>query len=553
MAQRRLLHLQGKRRTAMVVIGVLVLAALLVPLLVSGDNEPPGAFSVPVRGFVSGVISAPGGAFLRDRFGRVVVLHGVNAVYKRAPFELYPAPGKPFNFSGQDANRIAALGFNVVRLGMLWQGLEPGTAGPNDPAICRPGPPGDPGQFDQTVLDSYLSKLKRTVDLLGRRHIYTLLDMHQDVYSELFGGEGAPAWAVCTDGLPAGPMPGRWSRTYASPALRVAFGHFWRNDVVGNLQGEYDRVWAAVASFFRSDPWVIGYDPINEPFSTVTQDVQQHDLDAQIECLYTGSARPGRNEDQDLLVSCPRDDPKIGLIPTILSADPRHLVFYEPDIFSSRDGPNYVGPMDLPNLVLNFHTYCPNRNGVTGDPTDLTACISHEAATLSRRAGERVLLGSNRQPAGPAWLMGEFGATSNPSLVAAVTATANQHLVGWVYWQWKFYGDPTGSSHEALVGGSGKLRPTALALSQVFAEAVAGSPTSMSFDSSTGAFDLSYTPDPAVRAATLVVVPKTGHYLHGYCAAVSGGAIVSKAGSRTLEVANEDTSHVDVRVTPGSC
>jgi endoglycosylceramidase len=548
-----MLRHKNNRRAATVVIGVLVLALVLVPVLLSGDNEPPSPLSVPGQRFVSGVISAPGGVFLRDRFGRVVMLHGVNAVYKRAPFELFPAPGKPFNFSERDAGRIAALGFNVVRLGMVWQGLEPGTAGPNDPAICRPGPPGDPGQFNQTVLDSYLSNLKHTVDMLGRRHIYTLLDMHQDVYSELFGGEGAPAWAVCTDGLPTGSMPGRWSRTYTSPALNVAFQHFWRNDVVGDLQGEYDRVWAAVASFFRSDPWVVGYDPINEPCSTVTQDVQQHDLDAQIECLYTGTARPGRNEDRNLLVSCPRGDPKIGLIPAILSADPRHLVFYEPDIFSSRDGPNYVGPMDLPNLVLNFHAYCPNRSAVTGDPTDLTACVSHETTTVSRRAGERALLGSDQQAAGPAWFMGEFGATSNPSLVEVVTATANQHLVGWAYWQWKFYGDPTGSSHEALVGGSDKLTPTALALSQVFAQAVAGSPTSMSFDAPSGAFNLSYTPDPAVKAPTLIVVPRTGHYLHGYCASVSGGTIVSKPGSGTVEVVNQDDSHVDVHVSPGSC
>jgi len=45
------------------------------------------------------------------------------------------------------------------------------------------------------------------------------------------------------------------------PGLSAAFEHFWNNDVVGNLQGEYDQVWAAVASYFRNDPWVIGYDP----------------------------------------------------------------------------------------------------------------------------------------------------------------------------------------------------------------------------------------------------------------------------------------------------
>ena len=66
-------------------------------------------------------------------------IHGVNAVYKHPPYELYPDPGKPWNFSAADASLMARLGFNVVRLGMTWSGLEPGTAPANDPAICTPG------------------------------------------------------------------------------------------------------------------------------------------------------------------------------------------------------------------------------------------------------------------------------------------------------------------------------------------------------------------------------------------------------------------------------
>ena len=192
--------------------------------------------------------------------------HGVNAVYKLPPYELYPAPGKAWNFTDADGRLMARLGFNVVRLGMTWKGLEPGTAPANDPAICTKGTPHDPGQFNQAVLDRYLNKLNETVTLLDRFHIYTLLDMHQDVYNEMFDGEGAPNWAVCTDGLPNTDPPGRWSRNYATGAAGAAYANFWSNDVVGDFQGEYDRAWAAVASFFRGNPWVLGYDPFNEPF-----------------------------------------------------------------------------------------------------------------------------------------------------------------------------------------------------------------------------------------------------------------------------------------------
>ena len=160
------------------------------------------------------------------------------------------------------------LGFNLVRLGIEWQALEPGSGGPNQPKICTPGAPGDPREFSQAVADAYLAHVKATVDLLARHGIYTLLDMHQDVYDKLFRGEGAPEWAVCTNNVPIVPKGGRWSNNYSNPQLDTAVGHFWHNDVVGDLQGQFDLVWHTVAKYFKDDPWVIGYDPYNEPFST---------------------------------------------------------------------------------------------------------------------------------------------------------------------------------------------------------------------------------------------------------------------------------------------
>jgi len=44
----------------------------------------------------------------------VVFFHGVNVVYKHPPFEVYPDPGKAWNFSAADASLMARLGFNVV-------------------------------------------------------------------------------------------------------------------------------------------------------------------------------------------------------------------------------------------------------------------------------------------------------------------------------------------------------------------------------------------------------------------------------------------------------
>ena len=89
---------------------------------------------------------------------------------------------------------MAQLGFNVVRLGIIWKGLEPGTDPINDPAICTPGAPRTPGpdQFNAKVFGAYMDRLETTVALLARYGISSLIDMHQDVYNEVFGGEGAP-------------------------------------------------------------------------------------------------------------------------------------------------------------------------------------------------------------------------------------------------------------------------------------------------------------------------------------------------------------------------
>lgn len=137
----------------------------------------------------------------------------------------------------QDAAAITGLGFNMVRLGIIWAGIEPGTLKANNPAICTPGLPQDPHQWNPVTASRYLSKVQQTVDLLGRYHVYTLLDMHEDVYSTGFRGEGAPDWAVCTNGLPIKTLPGRWSNNYASPSLNAAVRNFWKNDVVGDIQG----------------------------------------------------------------------------------------------------------------------------------------------------------------------------------------------------------------------------------------------------------------------------------------------------------------------------
>jgi endoglycosylceramidase len=503
---------------------------------------------------VSGVIGAPGGPYLRDASGRVVFFHGVNAVYKHPPFELFPAPRKAWNFSAADASLMARLGFNVVRLGVTWSGLEPGSAPPNDPAICAPGRPSNPHQFNQAVFDRYMNRLRTTVELLGRFHIYTILDMHQDVYNQMFDGEGAPGWAVCTNGLPSVDPPGRWSLEYSTAAADMAYGHFWRNDVRGDLQGQYDNVWGLVARAFRGNPWVLGYDPFNEPYSKSLIRFGDAQFDSRLECFYTGTAHIGALSHGAHSMRCPAQDPADGVLPTILANDPTHLIFDEPDNYASRGFPTYLGPMNLHHLVFNVHVYCGARSPVTGNPTDVGACVRQEVHSLGIRAEDRPEMASRAQPDGPAWFVSEFGATSDPAMLAAVTARMDAEQVGWTYWAWKYYADPTGSADESLVMANGRLRSTAMVLSQVYPQAVAGVPVSFSYSPLSDVFNLAFVPNHRIHAPTVVFVPTELHYPNGYCARATGARVTSPSGSDQLTVENARSGHsVTVSVAPGRC
>ena len=506
-------------------------------------------------GTVSGTIRAPGGPFLYDSSGRVILFHGVNAVYKYAPFELYPDPGKPWNFGPADAREIARLGFNVVRLGITWQGLEPNGPGPNDPSICRSGRPSTPHLYDPLLARTYLDRLTRTVDLLGRYHVYVLVDMHQDVYSQAFRGEGAPLWAVCTNTLATLPLGGRWSHNYVNQALAVAESHFWLNDVVGDLQGQYDYVWSVVAKHFANNPWILGYDPYNEPFSTKQiYSPDQEPFAVDLECFYTGRAHPGvLEEGMRPPLSCPAGDPAQGVIPTIEKADPHHLVFFEPDNYAVRHGgPSLIGPMSFPRLVYNFHVYCGNRSPITGDPYDVTTCVNENLANISQRHAERPDMSTPLQPGGPAWFMSEFGASHDITMLQGMTGLADNFQLGWAYWSWKYYSDPTGSTSEPLARPNGTLYPIAPTLTRIYPQAIAGVPLTINYHLGDGRFELLYAPSHT-NTPTVVFVPGT-QYPHGYCTSVKGGTISSPPGDPHLQVAaNASASTVSVFVTPGRC
>ncbi|MCU1601933.1 MAG: endoglycoceramidase [Frankiales bacterium] len=445
--------------------------------------------AVPASGSSSGpVVLHREGRFLADAQGRVVTLHGVNAVWKRAP---YVPPATPSGFTAKDADWIAARGFNVVRMGVIFAGVMPRR-----------------GVIDHAYLDRVYAEAK----LLTDRRIWVLLDFHQDLYSEQFSGEGFPAWAVDDDGLPT-PVDAGFPGNYFQPSTSRAFDNFYANN--DGLADLYAQAWAAVAKRFATTSYVLGYDLMNEPWPG-TQTAT--------------CAQPA---------GCPAFD-RLDLQPVYAKAlsairrvDAVHLVWIEPQVLFN-DGSQTGLDLRGSNIGLSFHQYCTSAGLTHSSGGKATPECGPQGALVFGNAS------SAAQANGWATLMTEFGASDDLGDISRVTTSADKALTGWVYWHYKEWADPTTESQDS--GGQGlfaddtDLRTAKKAklalLEQPYVRAWAGTPGSTHL---TAAALVATWTGSARRGLTEVWVPRSWAS-RGYGVRLTGGTVVSKPNAQVLLV-----------------
>jgi endoglycosylceramidase len=436
------------------------------------------ALPAAAQGQAARPLKVAGGKIVDDR-GRQVILHGVNVVYKRPPY--YPAASGPATntFTRTDLRQLRAWGFNSIRLGVIWAGLEP-----------------QPGVIDQ----GYLDHIGALVDLAAEQNFWVLLDMHQDLYSERFGGEGAPDWAVRDDGIPFSPVPGDFSLNYTAPAVGRSFDNFWADK--DGIRTEFVRAFTTLAERFAGSDTVLGYDLFNEPVC---------ELQAGPPCVIP----PDPAAATQFLM--PLYDQ---LVPALHAVDDTHPVFYEDAATVNQGFPFLIGApggpvWPFPNQALSHHVYCVPviRPGVPCPLAERQATANAVASAAHN---------------GVAPQQTEFGATDNLATLRRVTTDADRYGEGWMYWQYKTYDDPTtssaqepgGADAESVVAASGRAKTRKVdVLARAYPERIAGTGAHWSYDDRRHRFMLSYR--PRGRAPTVVVLPKPA-FPNGACTLGSG-------------------------------
>eukprot|EP00931_Biecheleriopsis_adriatica_P023946 TRINITY_DN15012_c0_g1_i2.p1 TRINITY_DN15012_c0_g1~~TRINITY_DN15012_c0_g1_i2.p1 ORF type:complete len:685 (+),score=124.34 TRINITY_DN15012_c0_g1_i2:75-2129(+) len=224
---------------------------------------------------------AGGARVFVDSLGRERIFHGTNAIAKGPPWVPDSRSfSNDISMSAEDFVWMQKLGLNLLRLGVMWPGYEP-----------------ERGSYNET----YLDEVDRIVRLAADHGIYTLLDMHQDGFSEHFCGEGFPSWAVkrAKGTLLSKAFPEPFdhldnktdyyveARLGGSPRIPTrkachthnigpgwhevdqessqAYQALWDNwEGIGDA---WAAMWARVARKFKGRPEILGLELINEPFN----------------------------------------------------------------------------------------------------------------------------------------------------------------------------------------------------------------------------------------------------------------------------------------------
>ena len=460
-------------------------------LAACGDSEKGGTSSANQPARLGHV-----GQWFVDDNGRVVVLYGINMVRKRETY----APSD-WGFDEDDIEYIAAQGFNTLRLGFTWKGLEP-----------------NPSEYDR----EYLRKIMATARLAGEAGLWVLLDFHQDMYNEKYQGQGVPDWAVIDDGVPLGILQNHPDNYWSSPALSRAYENLWNNASGPDGRGLADALasaWGEIAREAKGLPGLLGYDIMNEPWPG----------DRWAECAVPGITCP---EVDLLLYNVQRASMR-----AIREHDSRSMVFYEPWVMFNHGVDTAMPDFEDDLAGFSYHKYCLFSED----------CHSEVMANAVRRSEET----------GDALLLTEYLDLGFGFQTAMIESFASRQ-----FWAWRAY-DCCYREYGVIHRLGEPPTPDNLdqnlldLIVQPNSRAIAGTPIAASYDFEDKRYTLEYSPVPISGGSppdtgwrTEIFVPQR-HYPLGYVVEVNNGTVVSEKDAPLLIVqAVSMAERVSLTVTP---
>ncbi len=426
--------------------------------------------------------------YITDGQGRALILHGLNVSNSSKYYQ-----DRLGWTQKDDILRMSRdWGFNFARVVLLWDGIEP-----------------EKGVFNEAYLDGIAERL----DWYQEAGIHVVLDMHQDLYSAYFGGDGAPAWAIEDNGLPA-QYQEPWQLNYLDPGVMAAFANFWsfNNTKYAYLQEHYTAAVMEIVQRFHDHPAVIGYDLMNEP--------------------YSGYSNPLTFEARVLKPFYER------LAAAIRTVDNDNWVFFEPvAIFTNQGTPSKLGVVSDsrpagPRLAYFPHLYA------LGQP-DIQIWENIRRAEVIKQLSPM--------------LIGEVGISGSGSAVDAylkeVMTVADRTTSGWAYWSYD--PDPMG-----IINSDKSEQAKINDLVRVYPKAIAGNPASYSYDPKTRVFKLVFN-ETGISAPTEIYIPARRFFPDGWKLAVSDAAGSWSSewddASEVLKIyTNPNQAVHSVEITPGT-
>jgi endoglycosylceramidase len=398
---------------------------------------------------------------LIDGSGRQVILRGANAGMRSKLPPFYPFEPEPdFDIAlDKYADAFEDLGFNAVRLLIIWEAAEP-----------------ERGVYDE----DYLALYDKMVEAFGRRGIRVIVDSHQDIVSRRFCGDGFPDWAIAERyrDLPQHADCGLWELNNLKYSVASSWDRFWTNK--DGIQDRYVEMFGMLAGRYCDNPAVIGFEPINEPVpglkGTLTYSTWNE------ERLYVMYERVGE---------------------AVHSVDKRFLVFADNCPFEnlgswseSRRRPN------IDNLVFAPHYYDTGYvkfEWTTGRDREVMQNGLEKHIALGRRWDVPILVGEYGI---------EMGRGDAPAYVNNLYSVFDELQLSGTIWEASMSPTLWNGRDKNIFNPDGSTRPGARALDRPYPMAVAGVIETFSYDHESGRFELIFLHVPDIEAPTAIYLPE---------------------------------------------